>query len=443
MKRFSVVLIVLTLFTFVVAYSTTITWLGGDWLKNVLTSFKPVVGYNLLDKFKEETGITVKVETYPFDALFQAIQTRMVAKSPSFDVFEVDSPLTASYATLGYIKPLSDYLGAGELNRIKSRFFPATVAMSTWKKKLYTVPFENSSQFMYVNLDLFKEAGVTPPSTNINDRWTWQQVVNAAKEIQNKLNKKGKQKVWGLLFEQVSRPYQMLPLPQSLGAGSGVSPDGLHVKGYLDNAGWLKAMQWWYNVNNVWKISPKGVQAAESPSWFVNGKVAMYIGGTWNIATILNLGGVNPHAAEFKWRIVPHPYFAGGVPVTSTTSWTLAVNPYSKNAAAAVKFIEFLTNEKTMADWFRVSTQLPANEKAAADVINNDPLYKKFPWNSYKQITLYELSHTAVNRPVTPFYGKWENLVYKAFEDVRNGGNPKVVLERYTNILERMAAQYR
>jgi len=76
-------------------------------------------------------------------------------------------------------------------------------------------------------------------------------------------------------------------------------------------------------------------------------------------------------------------------------------------------------------------------------VLETDPKYKEFPWTVYKKIVVYELQNTAVPRPKTPLYLEWEDLVTKAFEDVRNGADPSATLDNYARILERMAAKYR
>ena len=57
---------------------------------------KEVFGFDFLEKFKEETGITVKLEGYPFRQLFQVIEVKLTAKDPKVDILWVDSPLTAS-----------------------------------------------------------------------------------------------------------------------------------------------------------------------------------------------------------------------------------------------------------------------------------------------------------------------------------------------------------
>ena len=436
MKRIlllTTIVCMLLIFTGIVLAAEEITFIAGSWVDNNAKDFKEINGYDCLDRFEEETGIKINITTYPFRELFQVIEVGMQAKSSQFDVLEVDSPLTASYAARGYIEPI-DYLLSPEE---QGEFFPATVEMAKWNGKVYDMPFENSTQFMYYNKDLFEKAGIPFPAMDVNQRWTWEQVVEASQKIQETINKEGETKKWGLLFDQVNRPYQMIILPQSLGAGSGVSPDGLHIEGYLNNEGWVKAMTWWYNVNNVWKIVPKGVAPSEAPPLFAAGNVAMFI-------------GINNHIALFErtreegrlnYGIAPHPYFKDGKPVTPTNSWHLGINPYSKHKEAAEKFIKYLTSDKIMADWFIGTKRLTAN-RVMNEVIADSPEYNNFPLNAFKEITTYELVNTATPRPSTPLWLEWEDSVNKAFADVQNGGDPKTVLNNYTSILERMAKKY-
>lgn len=419
------------IFTGIILAAEEITFIAGSWMDTNAKDFKEINGYDYIDRFEEETGIKVNVTTYPFEQLFQVIEVGMKAKSSQCDVLEVDSPLTASYAVRGYLDPIDFPLEEQE------KFFPATVEIAKWDGKVYNIPFENSTQFMYYNKDLFEKAGIPFPSMDVNQRWTWEQVVEASQKIQETINKEGETKIWGLLFDQVNRPYQMLVLPQSLGAGSGVSADGLHVEGYLNNEGWIKAMTWWYNVNNTWKILPKGVGTSETIGMFAAGDVAMYVGGSWNIAFLEK----TREEGRLNYGIAPHPYFKDGKPATPTNSWHLGINPYSEHKEAAKKFIKYLASDKFMADWFKGVKQLVAN-RVMNEVITNSPEYKNFPLTAYEEITTYELANTATPRPTTPLWLEWEDSVGKAFADVQNGGDPKTVLNNYTSILERMAKKY-
>jgi len=441
MKKFFIIILVslflLTLETLgLTAEKTpvTITFIGGSWRVD-RGGGEPgdFIKVRAIERFeKANPDIKVKVETYPFNELFQVLEVKFAAKSDTPDVFDLDVPLNASYAVRGYSLPLDEYFTKEELGK----FYPAAVQAATWDGKLYSVPWENSTQVMYYNKVLFRKAGIPAPLMDVKKRLTWERVVEIAKKIQDVTNKgKSTPEIWGLMFDQVSRLYQMQPLPESLGGGSGVSPDGLKFTGYLNNEGWTKAMQFYYDLFNTWKISPKGVTPAESPNLFASGKVAIFIGGTWNIPLFME-------SKNLEWGMAPHPYFDKGKVVTPTGSWHLGINSRSKNVEQAVRFIKFLTSDEIMRDWFKAIGQLVAN-KVMVDVINKDPQYRKFPYTVYKNIALYELENTAVPRPLTPMYLEMENIVNKAFEDVRNGADPKDTLDRYAAMLDKMAEKYK
>jgi len=430
----TIIVCTLLIFTGIVSAPEEITFLCGAWMDGFAKSFKEINGYDYVAPFEEETGIKVNFTSYPYEQMIQTIEVLMKAKSSQFDVLEVDAPLTASYAIRGYIDPIDDLLPPEE----QGRFFPSTVNLAKWNEKVYSMPFENSDQVMYYNKDLFEKAGIPFPPMDVNQRWTWEKVVETAQKIQKTLNKEGETKIWGLLFDQVYRCYQLLILPQSLGAGSGVGPDGIQVKGFLDNEGWIEAMTWWYNVNNTWKIHPKGITPSESPQMFASGDVAMFIGRSWHIgASYEKLR----EEGRLNYGIAPHPYFEGGEPATPTNSWHLGLNPYSEHKEAAKKFIKYLSSDKLMADWFRGTKRLTAN-RSMFEVIDNFPEYNYFPLNAFKEIVKYELDNTAAPRPITPLYLEWNDSLDKAFSDVQNGADPRTVLDNTVSILERMAKKY-
>lgn len=383
----------------------------------------------LFERFTEETGIPVKLQLYPFRELFQAIEVQ-VASGGGPDVIHVDSPLTASYAVRGYLLPLDDYIDVAN-----SGWTEAGIAAGSWQGRLYSAPFETSTQVLFYNRDLFEQAGIEPPGVALSERWTWEQVVEAARKIQAQANPGPIVNKWGLLFEQISRPYQMLPLPQSLGGGSGVSPDGLSVRGYLNNEGWVEALTFYHDLFNTWNVSPKGVNPDQTFDMFVAGNVAMIVAGTWQLPAA-------EQGATFNWGMAPHPYFASGEPVTPTGSWHWGINANSQNVEAAVKFIEFMTlNEDVIEHRFKTVGQLVPHRKMM-EIISNDPAYDVFPRNIYR-IVADELSTTAQVRPVTPAYLEWEDIVNNTFEDVRNGADPKRALDAAVSRLDRLMARYR
>ena len=194
---------------------------------------------------KRNPSIKLAVERMPFSQIFQALEVRLNARNNDPDIFIVDSPLTASYASRGHLMELDSLID-------KNRFAPSGIAAASYNGKIYSAPFGSSMQVLYYNKAMFKTAGVEPPSPDPDKRWTWEQVVEAGRKIA-----KPAENIWGFTFEQQERPYQLLPLGQSLG-GTALSADGLKASGFIDGPAFVEGFTFMQKLYTEWKISPPG-----------------------------------------------------------------------------------------------------------------------------------------------------------------------------------------
>ena len=371
--------------------------------------------------FTKETGIEVVAEDLPFRDLLKKIEILGKAEATDVDVIFVDAPLTPSYAERGLLLPLSDRLSNINPEQL---WAPAAANSAMWKGKLWAPPLTNSSQVLFYNKELLDKAGIPYPSASLDKRLTWSEVVDNARKVA-----KPEAGVWGFMFDQVSRYYQLQVLPESLGGGPGLSKDGLSVTGQLTNDGWIKAFTFYSDLFNKWKISPKGVSASETVNLFSSGKVAYFVG--------LEARTVDFDKSGIKYGIAPHPYFTGGKAATPTNAWHLGVwknTKYPKEAAELVRFIT--TNPKIAIQSFEIDGRLPSH-KAALKFIDEQPKFA----NSGKRMAASEAANTGVVRARTPAFLEFEELLNNAMEDIRNGGDPKTVLSetetRITSALRR------
>jgi ABC-type glycerol-3-phosphate transport system substrate-binding protein len=371
----------------------------GNWAVKTLTP--------AFETFTKETGIEIEAEDLPFRDLLKKIEVYGHAGAKDVDVIFVDAPLTPSYAERGLILPVTKYFSDADLKQL---WAPAALGSAMWKGELWAPPLNNSSQVMYYNKDLLDAAGIAHPSIEFDKRMTWKEVVENAQKVTD--TKAG---VWGLLFDQISRYYQLQPLAESLGGGSGVSEDGMSVKGRLTNEGWIKAFTFYGDLFNKWNISPKGVTATETRDVFANGKLAYYVGGPWR-TPLFKKSGVN-------YGLAPHPYFAGSKPATSTNSWHMGVWKHTAHPDEAGKLVRYLTaNPKVAISAMEIDGRLPSHNSALL-FITEQPRFK----NSVYALSAYEAVNTAVIRGRTPAYLEFEELVNNALEDIRNGGDPMTV----------------
>lgn len=374
---------------------------------------------------KENPDVKVNVESLPFDKMFEAIEVRLGAKEDSVDVLLVDAPMIANYTAKGYLADMAPYVSEDSKDNITK----ASLDAGTIDGKLMALPINSSTVNLYYNKDIFEEKGIEVPSNDVNERWTWEKVVEVAKQLT--YEKDGKQ-IYGLCFEQIGRPYQLLPLAQSLGAEQFVSEDGTTTDGYTNSKEMVDACQFYYDTFNTWKISPK-ISADDAVGYFTGGQVAMFVGGPWQIPAMTEAG--------MNFGFAPHPYFEGGEVVTPTGSWYVGVSNYSKNKEEAAKFVEYITtNDEACQKNYDIGKNLPCNV-VVLNNIDNDPAYEVFPDNSMK-LAVYESMNTAKPRPQLAGYAEWQSVMEKTYSDIMNGSDPKEALDSAVKEIDKQLKKY-
>lgn len=381
----------------------TLTFLAccsADQMKTLIASFEA-----------KYPNIKVKQEVVPFENLNDVVQSRLSQKDSSFDVYDADQPRTAALAARGFLMNLSEtpYEALAKKN-----LFPQSVAASTYQGKLFSAPLWSSSQVLYYNKALLRKAGVEAPSKDPSQRWTWEQLYAAAEKAKQAGAK------CGFMFDQPDRYYQLQPLMESAGGGSGLTGDDLRTPD-VTNPGWVKAMDF-YSKLYASKVSPRGVPPEQSRALFATGKCAFFLG----VPAIPDFDGAKAPAYGFA----PHPYFEGGKPATPSDSFALGVNPNTKNKDAVLKFIEYAT------------TDTEGNLAAVADNPNPTPNVAALPRFFEKvedgkpnlagigDLVAAELKDTVVHRPASTGYITFETTIGNAFADIRNGQPVQAALEK-------------
>ncbi|MDG0811287.1 ABC transporter substrate-binding protein [Cohnella rhizosphaerae] len=232
----------------------------------------------------QHPGIKIVRQSYPYDQLFDVIDVKMGTGTSDIDAFVVDEPMVAGYSQQGYLLALDDYFDASD----REGMLPGSLSTGYYRDRLMAVPMNTSEQLLFYNKKLLTEAGIEWPSERIEDRLAWEDVVEMSQLLMSRLNDGtgGREPVWGLMFEQIGRPYQMLALPNSLG-GRGIGDDGVTTDGIVNDEAWVRSMQFYSDLFNRYRISPKGVKAYESRNLFLSGQIAFFVGGTWDIQGFL------------------------------------------------------------------------------------------------------------------------------------------------------------
>jgi len=369
----------------------------------------------IIDKYYEQTGVKVELECYAHTELFQVLDVQFNSGVCNYDIIAVDVPMVANYATNGYIQPLTQYFTQEELDK----YVDAAVSAGSWDGEFYAPPMNTSAQLLWYNKEMLSQAGITIPEADPNNRITYEDMYDMAKKTLEVVDPDGSKAIAGISFGQISRAYQMLQLPNSLGEKS-IGDDGLTVDGIINTEGWIKAMTYVHDIfaNGV---GLRGTTADEQSDLFFAGKGVFLIDGSWN-STKLN-------GEQDKWGYTYSPTWKGyeDKVATPTGSWHYGVATGSKYTKEAVDFIKYMTFGEGSNDWLDNHGDVPARKDYIENILN-DTSYDEYGKSVFK-IAAYEAANTAYPRPVTPAYSEYESLLNAMFEDIRNGADPATALE--------------
>ena len=386
-----------------------VVWMG--WPENQVTP--------LFDEVqKRQPAIKLQVERIPFTQVFQTIEVKLNGRTPDPDIYICDSPLTASYASRGHLMALDGLID-------RSRFTPSGLAAATYDGKIYSAPFGSSMQVLFYNKAMLKAAGVEEPSADPARRWTWEKLVAEAKKIARPADN-----IWGFAFEQSERPYQLLPLGQSLG-GKALSDDGFKASGNLDGPAFVEAYTFMQKLYSEFKVAPPGqFDPATTPELFGTGKVGFFLAGTFNFDTFRS------RFAGIDFGVAPHPFFAKGKPVTPTGAWHFGVNPRTAHKGAVEAVVKELLSDDLQAMWFKLRPYPPVVKaiwQREAATFDTDM------W----RIARHELDNTAQPRPATPGFREYEDVLRVALRDIQTGANVQQALTQAATRIDREIAKYK
>jgi multiple sugar transport system substrate-binding protein len=336
-------------------------------------------------------GITVKVETAPFDQYFTKLQT-LVAGGTAPDVFELNYENFVSYASKGVLMDLTEMAEASP--ETVDRYYPLAYKAFSLDGKQYGLPESFSNVVLFYNKELFDAAGVEYPAPE----WTWAEELAAAEKLTN-----AEAGVWGEYS-----PIQFWELYKTVAQNgcSVLSADRTEVT--INQPGCVEALTWMIDKINKYGISPTDAEMAgiSDGDLFKQGKLAMLRTGIWMFSSFAD--------APFIWDIAlepgntqkAHHFFSNGVAISSATP----------NAEAAWKWAEFLTSSpEAAAIRVAASWELPA--------LTDQALFDE--WLAIEPPASREVVFAALDSLVTPpvieKQSQMQDAVNLLLEQAKNG----------------------
>jgi ABC-type glycerol-3-phosphate transport system substrate-binding protein len=276
------------------------------------------------------------------------------AKSGKPDVIEGLLEDVAVYVEKDSIEPLDSYFNAWA---DKGQFDPATTTPLTIKGKLYGIPYNTNARGIVYRKDLLKQYNLKVPTT-------WDELINTAREITKRTNKK----VYGFFTctlvgdpraaqEFISWYFQVSGKEPMFD----VSPSGKSLNATSEQLEKVLTLYDELFTGDYPACDPneKGTGWPTEDPGYANGRWAMAPMGTW-------LWGRRSESAaakdilENKTTIAPLPVAEGATQATYLEVKPIMMNKYAKDKKAAWELIKYICSKDKMGEWLADSGGIPA-----------------------------------------------------------------------------------
>jgi ABC-type glycerol-3-phosphate transport system substrate-binding protein len=300
---------------------------------------------------KENPDISVHTESYDWNTMFQKLQAAFVAGEPP-DVFVLHTQEIPQFQKLGILAESDDLLDSGGGPLPAADFPKASFDATMVDGKHYGILLDNHGFGTWVNLNLFKNAGVdenTPAPKNA------QEFIDLATKLTLDANGKHPNEdgfdvnnvtQWGTGIDWVRVQFQSW-LYQF--GGDVISADGKTAT--INSEAGQKALQFMYDMIYKYHIAPDPA-TTNGYNAFQAQKIAIMPTGTW-FRNVL----VDQHP-EIKWTVWPMIQ-VGDKPATWASAHVLFISSTLSGPKldAAKKFIVWLSNNDIQ---WAASGQVPA-----------------------------------------------------------------------------------
>lgn len=275
----------------------------------------------------------------------------LIAGGLTPDVMFVNSLSFPVYAENSIFYSMDQWLDQSDTPLSRSMFFDQALKALSWKGKVYAIPRDVSNLVVYYNADLFRQAGLSPPSP----RWTLEEMVALARQLTTDLDGNGTLDQFGISF-YAKPPLFWLPFLWSQG-GDLFSPDFQEFS--LASPDAVKALQFYADLRHRWHVAPtlKDVGSTTMSQLFLQGKLAMMVGGRWSVPVLRQ-------QARFEWDVVPFPHGKSGSVVGIDASG-YAVSATTGHLKESLALVAFLSSREAQEAFNQSGLIVPARKDVA------------------------------------------------------------------------------
>lgn len=217
----------------------------------------------------------------------------------------------------------------------KDKYYKQSIEGLSYDKILYGIPRDISNLVFYVNLDILKKANIPLP----NSDWKLESLPEIGKNFANK-------KIYTVSYEDET----FWALPYLTYFGGGILDK--HSKIIVDKSESQKGINFYKSLQEQYKIAPSksNIGSSTLAQMFLEQKIVFYLSGRWMYPKI-------KEKASFNWAIINFPYGKSPLPC-DVSGWAISKN--TKYPESSLKFIKYLSNQKTSEYFTQTGLIVPA-----------------------------------------------------------------------------------
>jgi multiple sugar transport system substrate-binding protein len=280
-----------------------------------------VVKSLLADFERQYPKVKIDIEALPYDQMRDRIVSSFLASEPTYDMIIVDNPWMFDFASGGFLEPLDDDIESVKGFEFED-FSEPLRDIAEVNGKTYGVPFYNYALALVYRKDLYKNAGLVPP-TDLDG-------LQAAAAKLTSGSRSG-------IAMQPQKGYKVFEEWGNYLFGAGGAIQDAEGNVVLDSPEARTALEKYIEIYNAdapenslnWAFD-EAIRAVQSD------KAAQLVSYNWTLPTLNKEGRL---AGKFGFAEVP-----GGKAVLGAWYWAIPTNSGAKDAAWA--FISWITSKE-------------------------------------------------------------------------------------------------
>jgi multiple sugar transport system substrate-binding protein len=278
----------------------------------------------LVAEFEQQhPGIKVRIQNMPGSReAMEKLQTMIAAGTPP-DVMALHGAYYLPFASKGALLDLGPFLAKDKEFNLED-IYPRLLDICRWHDKLYSLPRYSSVLALIYNKARFDAAGVPYPGKGKS--WTWDDYLATCKQL---TTASGPNQQWGAYIDF----YDTRLYPWLWQNGANILSND-RKKCVIDAPEAIQALSFVRDLRLKYGVCPPTtVERNEGLNMLRAGKVAMFMGGPWDVQTLLQ-------QPTLQWDVAPLPTKQKAATLLGTENYAIAAQ--CKHPQEAWELFKFL-----------------------------------------------------------------------------------------------------